>query len=124
MFWNFLRHLEIYIEIKNALDIIEDPSLETKEKIPNLEKISSDDGIGVLEAPRGILLHHYHYNENKDVDDVKLYIATEMNIPIINKLITDKAKTLYEKTGNISQVKEISQKILRAFDPCISCATH
>ncbi|MEJ2248991.1 MAG: nickel-dependent hydrogenase large subunit, partial [Candidatus Lokiarchaeota archaeon] len=65
LFWNFIRILEIYLEITNAIEIIENPILDVKENIPNLEKIVRNDGIGILEAPRGTLIHHYHINNEK-----------------------------------------------------------
>jgi coenzyme F420-reducing hydrogenase alpha subunit len=48
----------------------------------------------------------------------------EINIPIINTMITDFSKTLYEQFGDINLIKEKVQTIIRSFDPCISCATH
>ena len=55
---------------------------------------------------------------------VKLFIATEINIPIINKMITDFAQKFYNTTGDINGVKSEVQKIIRSFDPCVSCASH
>jgi len=62
-------------------------------------------------------------NKAKIVDQVKLFIATEINLPILNKMTTEYAKKLYEKE-DIDSVKEKIQIMIRAFDPCISCASH
>lgn len=124
LFTNFIRLLEMYIESHRGLEILDDPSLNIREKLPSLNSVKNLDGIGVIEAPRGILLHHYHLNKSNSIDRVKLFVATEFNIPLINKMITKYAQELFAKTGDINLVKKKIQIIIRAFDPCISCATH
>jgi len=124
LFTNFLRLAEMFVETNLSLKILEDPCLNKKMEFPPLRAIKQKDGIGVLEAPRGLLIHHYHLNDKNIVDTVKLFIPTEFNIPLINKMITDYGRDLYEKTGDINLVKKKAQMIIRAFDPCISCATY
>lgn len=124
LFANFIRLLEMYIEAYQGLQILDDPSLNIREKFSPLNSIRNLDGIGIIEAPRGILIHHYHLNESNSIDRIKLFIATEFNIPLINEMITKYAKELFEITGDINLVKKDVQRIIRAFDPCISCATH
>ncbi|MFX1328114.1 MAG: nickel-dependent hydrogenase large subunit, partial [Promethearchaeota archaeon] len=121
---NFIRLIEMYIESYQGIQILDDPCLNLKEKLPSLDSIKGSDGIGLIEAPRGILLHHYHLNKSNVIDRVKLFVATEFNIPIINRMITNYAQELFEKTGDYNLVKKNIQMIIRAFDPCISCATH
>ncbi|MFX1307391.1 MAG: nickel-dependent hydrogenase large subunit, partial [Promethearchaeota archaeon] len=121
---NFIRLIEMYIESYQGIQILDDPCLYVKEKLPSLDSIKKSDGIGLIEAPRGILLHHYHLNKSNVIDRVKLFVATEFNIPVINHMITNYAQELFEKTDDINLVKKNIQMIIRAFDPCISCATH
>lgn len=68
-------------------------------------------------------MHHYYTNGKDSIAKVKLFIATEINIPVINEMITNYAQKLYEKQ-DINAVKDEIQVMIRAFDPCISCATH
>ncbi|TFF89068.1 MAG: hypothetical protein EU548_08090, partial [Promethearchaeota archaeon] len=124
LFANFLRLLEMYNELTSGLAILDDPCLNQRMKLKTPHSINDSDGIGVVEAPRGLLLHHYHLNKKQEVDSVKLFIPTELNIPIINKMITEYGQKLYEKSGDLNLVKEKVQMIIRAFDPCISCATY
>jgi F420-non-reducing hydrogenase large subunit len=123
LFLNFLQLIESYCEIQKSIEILNTTSLKSKTQLKQLNSIKKSNGIGVIEAPRGILMHHYHLNKAKTVDQVKLFIATEINLPIINKMITEYAKKLYEKE-DIESVKEKTQIMIRAFDPCISCASH
>ncbi|MFX1573861.1 MAG: nickel-dependent hydrogenase large subunit [Promethearchaeota archaeon] len=124
LFSEFLKLLEMLVETEQALKILDNPSLSIKQKFPILSSIKNPEGIGFVEAPRGILMHHYYVDNNGLIIKLKLFIATEINIPLINEMITKYAQKLYEKTGDITLVKKQIQTIIRAFDPCISCATH
>ncbi|MFX1321284.1 MAG: nickel-dependent hydrogenase large subunit [Promethearchaeota archaeon] len=119
----FLRLIEMYVESQNSLKILEEPILKSTIPLPNLKSIISREGIGVVEAPRGLLIHHYRINNKNVLEEAKLFIATEINIPLINEMISNYARKLYEKE-DLNTVKKEIQKIIRAFDPCISCATH
>ncbi len=123
LFANFLRLLEMFVESQNSLKILKDPILKSTIPLPNFSSIISREGIGVVEAPRGTLIHHYRINKRNILEEAKLFIATEINIPLINEMISNYARKLYEKE-DIHSVKKKIQKIIRAFDPCISCATH
>lgn len=123
LFTNFISLLEMYVEAFKALELLNEPLVNKKESLLSLTNIKNMDGIGVVEAPRGTLLHHYHLNKENSIDQIKLFIATEINIPLINHMITKYAQKLYEKT-DIDTIKKEIQIIIRAFDPCISCATH
>lgn len=123
LFWNFLQLIEINSEIMESIEILKDKKLNNNSTYPVLKSLKSKDGIGAVEAPRGTLIHHYHLNESNLVDSVKLYVATEINMPLINAMITHYAQKLYEKESIDTVMKKI-QIMIRSFDPCISCATH
>lgn len=123
LFANFLRLLEMFVESQNSLKILENPILKSSIPLSNFNSIISREGIGVVEAPRGTLIHHYRINKRNTIEEAKLFIATEINIPLMNEMISDYARKLYEKK-DLNTVKKEIQKIIRAFDPCISCATH
>ena len=112
LFLNFLQLIESYYEIQKSVEILNTTSLKSKTKLKQLKSIKKSNGIGVIEAPRGILMHHYHLNKAKIVDQVKLFIATEINLPILNKMITEYAQKLYEKE-NINSIKEKIQIMIR-----------
>ncbi|NVM35023.1 MAG: nickel-dependent hydrogenase large subunit [Candidatus Lokiarchaeota archaeon] len=124
LFTNFIRLLEMYFESYQNMQILDDPSLNVKKNLPSLNLVENKEGIGVIEAPRGTLIHHYHLNKSNVVDRIRFFIATEFNIPLLNQMITKYAQELFEITGDINLVKKNVQIIIRAFDPCISCATH
>ncbi len=124
LFSNFLRLIEMYFETQQGLIILEEPVLNRRTMLPSLTSLKNSEGIGVIEAPRGMLLHHYYINDNEIIKKAKIFIPTEINIPIINDTITKYAQELYNRTGDINIVKKKIQTIIRAFDPCISCVAH
>jgi len=121
---HYLRLIEMLVESYEGLAILEDSKITNPIELPPLDSIKKVEGIGVVEAPRGTLIHHYHVNNKMVIDNVKLLVATEINIPTINEILTKQSKKIYEQVQDLEQVKKQAQIILRSFDPCISCATH
>ncbi len=88
------------------------------------ETRSSTEGIGIVEAPRGILIHHYISGDGKTLDKASLLIPTRINSPVIDSMLTRRCKELQGKGYAIEEIKKHAQAILRTFDPCVACATH
>jgi len=80
-------------------------------------------GLGTLEAPRGLLIHKYLI-KNGIVEKVRLLVATQFNNAFINLLITDLAQR-HSRNGQITQTgSRLIGRCIRLLDPCLSCATH
>ncbi|MHA1669939.1 MAG: nickel-dependent hydrogenase large subunit [Promethearchaeota archaeon] len=123
LYQNFLELIEIDHEIHQCLKLLNEDSLNKRCKLPELEEIQKPEGIGILEAPRGLLMHHYKINQNESIIQAKLFIATEINIPLMNFMTLKYARDLHKKEA-IDNVKIKIIQMIRAFDPCISCASH
>ncbi|MFW9951648.1 MAG: nickel-dependent hydrogenase large subunit, partial [Candidatus Thorarchaeota archaeon] len=123
LFNNFLQLIEIFLEIQQCLEFLNDDFISSKWVNTILLDIKNRDGIGLIEAPRGLLMHHYHIDDNQKIDNAKLFIATEINLPFINNMIGKYAKKLFLKQ-DLNVVKEKVQIMIRSFDPCISCLSH
>mgnify|MGYP001829172724 CR=1 FL=1 len=83
----------------------------------------SGNGIGVLEAPRGVLVHSYVVNRGC-IERTQLLVATQFNNAYINLLLKHLAEQ-HLKNGEITQEGEqLIGRCVRIFDPCLSCATH
>jgi NAD-reducing hydrogenase large subunit len=83
-----------------------------------------EDGIGVIEAPRGTLIHHYRVDENGLVKKANLVVSTTQNNQAMNESIRRVASRYLdgrELTGPLLNLIEVA---IRAYDPCLSCATH
>jgi coenzyme F420-reducing hydrogenase alpha subunit len=80
-------------------------------------------GIGVVEAPRGVLVHNYTINRGA-MERMRLLVATQFNNAYINLVLQDLAERHIEGES-LSEVGErIVARCIRVFDPCLTCATH
>ncbi len=81
-------------------------------------------GIGVVEAPRGTLYHHYETDERGVLTAVNLIVATQNNIAAMNMSVQKAARMLI-KNGEISdKLLNMVEMAFRAYDPCLACTTH
>ena len=82
------------------------------------------EGVGVIEAPRGTLIHHYRVDENDLVTLANLIVSTTHNNQAMNEAIRQVARQ-YLNGREISEgLLNHIEVAIRAFDPCLSCATH
>ncbi len=105
------------------LEMLKDESLTE----PDNRKIPTDtpnEGVGVIEAARGTLYHHYVTDDNGIVEDVNLIVATTNNYGAINTSVGNAAKGAI-KNGDVSEpFLNMVEMAFRAYDPCFGCATH
>jgi NAD-reducing hydrogenase large subunit len=86
--------------------------------------INKLEGVGVSEAPRGTLFHHYQVDENGLIKKVNLLIATGQNNLAMNRTVDQIARHYIKgKTVSEPMLNRVEAGI-RAFDPCLSCSTH
>ena len=115
------RLLEIFWAAKQILKLLDEVDLTQMSTDTDLK--GSGQGIGVLEAPRGILMHSYLINQGR-IERMRLMVATQFNNAYINLLLRDLAEKHLDG-DNISQEGEkLIGRCVRIFDPCLSCATH
>lgn len=124
---SFLYHYARLIEILAALEfikrLINDPDL-TSEHLRAVAGINRLEGVGVSEAPRGTLFHHYQVDPNGLMKRVNLVIATGQNNLAMNRTVAQIAAH-YIKGPQIPEgVLNRLEAGIRAFDPCLSCSTH
>ncbi|MCW4009740.1 MAG: Ni/Fe hydrogenase subunit alpha [Candidatus Bathyarchaeota archaeon] len=121
--YHYARLIEALFCIETAKDILEDPDVLSERVCTRTRPIKSE-GIGVAEAPRGTLIHHYKVDPQGIVKSVNMIIATEHNNLAFNKAVTQVAKKYVEaeklQEGMLNRV----ESVVRSFDPCLSCATH
>ena len=121
---NLAQAIEILHSVDDALEILKNTKI-SPEPIVKFEMPKTDTvGVGVIEAPRGILYHRVHVGTDGKVIDGELVIPTGQNQIILEKNIGKLAeKCLAEKMDKDKITFEI-EKLIRAYDPCMSCATH
>jgi NAD-reducing hydrogenase large subunit len=124
---SFLYHYARLIELLACLELIQkyldDPDLSSNDLRADAG-INKLEGVGVSEAPRGTLFHHYAVDRNGLISKVNLVIATGQNNLAMNQTVTQIAKH-YVKGKNIPEamLNRVEHGI-RCYDPCLSCSTH
>ena len=83
----------------------------------------SGQGFGVIEAPRGILMHSYLINKGC-IERIRLLVATQFNNAFINLFLRDIAEKHVVGEGISAEGERLIGRCIRIFDPCLSCATH
>jgi len=115
--------IEILAAIEKIAELIDDPDI-TSPHTRARAGINCLEGIGVSEAPRGTLFHHYNVDENGMIKKVNLIIATGHNNLAMNKTVAQIAKH-YIHNGDVSEgLLNRVEAGIRNFDPCLSCSTH
>ena len=104
-----------------ALEAIE-LAEEMKEYEPRIERgKESGEGVGALEAPRGLLIHHYCM-ENGRARFANVITPTAMNAENIERTLRDRIAEIAGEGDDV--IRKEAEKIIRAYDPCISCSVH
>ena len=120
--FHWARLIELLYATERAKELINDPEITSK-KIRNPVG-KPGEGIGVTEAARGTLIHHYKLDKDGLIDKANLIVATTNNAGAINMSIRDAAKGLIKK-GNVNDATlNMVEMAFRAYDPCFACATH
>ena len=119
--FDICRILEIFWAAKRISALLDRVDLTQTGERPDFQV--NGRGIGVLEAPRGILVHSYLIQKGY-IKKLRLLVATQFNNAYINLLITDLAQKYLEGDTLSSQGEQLIGRCVRLFDPCLSCATH
>ena len=121
--YHYARLIELLFCVETAKKLLNDPEI-LSEHVISKAMVNNYEGVGFAEAPRGTLIHHYKVDPQGLITQNNMIIATEHNNLAYNMAITQvakkyvKAKALQE--GMLNRV----EAVIRAFDPCLSCATH
>jgi F420-non-reducing hydrogenase large subunit len=123
LLYHWARLIEVLYAAERAVDLLYDPEITD----PDTRKAVSPRaarGIGVVEAPRGTLIHDYETDERGMVKDVNIIVGTTHNNAAINMSVKMAAQDNI-KGGKYDQaLLNMVEMAIRAYDPCLSCATH
>ena len=120
--YHWARMIELLHSIEKIKDLLHDPDLQGTDLVVKGQR--RGEAVGLLEAPRGTLFHHYKVDENDQVTMANLIVSTTNNNEPMNRAVDSIARKYIDG-------KEITEGLLnhvevgiRAYDPCLSCATH
>ncbi len=123
MHYHYARLIELLHSAEMMKDLLNDPDLMEGELTTKGAKI--DRGVGVIEAPRGTLFHHYEINDKDQIVKANLIVSTTNNNEPMNKSVNFVANKMMNGQTEISEpMMNAVEVAIRAYDPCLSCATH
>jgi NAD-reducing hydrogenase large subunit len=122
-FYHYARLIEIIACLEEIEHLVNDPDVVSS-RVRATAGINNLEGIGVSEAPRGTLFHHYNVDENGLIEKVNLIIATGQNNLAMNKTVTQIAKHYIHGNDIPEGLLNRVEAGIRAYDPCLSCSTH
>jgi len=121
--FHYSRLIEAMYAVERVAMLLDDPDILSTDLL-NTRHDFKGEGVGVIEAPRGTLWHHYWANENGQLEKVNLIVATGNNNWAMSKAVDSVAKTYINgqivREGLLNRV----EAAVRAHDPCLSCSTH
>ncbi len=124
LLFNFARLIELLYAIERGIQITDDPEI-TGTDIRKLIKVGGGEGIGVIEAPRGVLIHHYKADDRGSLTMANMIVSTVQNNPSMNQAVLHAAKQFIKADQEITEpLMNRIEMAVRAYDPCLSCATH
>ncbi|MDY7010324.1 MAG: Ni/Fe hydrogenase subunit alpha [Planctomycetota bacterium] len=122
MAYHWTRMIELLHSVEKIKELLHDDDLQGDDLVVLGERRS--EGVGLLEAPRGTLFHHYRVNDNDQIEMANLIVSTTNNNEPMNQAVTKVARddlSGQEITEGLLNHIEVA---IRAYDPCLSCATH
>lgn len=120
--FHWARLIELMYATERAVELVKDPEI-TSTNIRNRPG-EPGEGVGIVEAARGTLIHHYQLDKDAMIKDVNLVVATTNNYPAICISIRDAAKGLIHNDKVDQGILNMVEMAFRAYDPCFGCATH
>jgi len=121
---HWARLIELLYAAERTLELAQDPEI-TSDEIRTIPTESPDEGVGIVEAPRGTLTHHYVTDEDGLLKRVNLIVGTTNNYAAMSMSIKKAAEDLVQAGRVVDDgVLNKIEMAFRAYDPCLGCATH
>ena len=120
---HWARLIEILHSAEMMKELLMDPDILSGELVTKGQKVN--EGVGLIEAPRGTLFHHYEINGKDQISMANLIVSTTNNNQPMNNAVEQVAK--HWMTGQTEITEPMMNAVevsIRAYDPCLSCATH
>ncbi|HOS40485.1 MAG TPA: Ni/Fe hydrogenase subunit alpha [Spirochaetota bacterium] len=123
MHMHWARLIELLHSAEVIRDLLNDKDLQGDNLVAKGPK--KKEGVGLVEAPRGTLFHHYRVNDNDQVEMANLIVSTTNNNEPMNQAVNYVANWAFNGKKEITEgMMNRVEMAIRAYDPCLSCATH
>ncbi len=121
---HWARLVELIYAAEHCLELATDPEITSQDLKAKIDKVPAE-GVGIVEAQRGTLTHHYWTDERGIVTKANLIVGTTNNHAAISMSIKKAAEGLIKQGEDVTEgILNKVEMAFRAYDPCFSCATH
>ena len=120
--YHWARMIEMLFAAETIKELLQDDDLSGTELMTTGER--RREGVGVIEAPRGTLFHHYQVGDDDLVTMANLIVSTTNNNQAMNTAVREVAKQYLDGNEITEGLLNHIEVAIRAYDPCLSCATH
>jgi NAD-reducing hydrogenase large subunit len=122
MAYHWARMIEVLHSIEKIKELLHDPDLQGNDLVVTGKR--REEGIGLIEAPRGTLFHHYRVNKDDQIVMANLIVSTTSNNEPMNQAVQRVARDYLSGKEITEGLLNRIEVAIRAYDPCLSCATH
>ena len=123
MAYHWARMIELLHSIEKINDLLHDSDLRGTDLVVKGQR--RNEGIGLIEAPRGTLFHHYKINDDDQIIMANLIVSTTHNNEPFNRAVQKVAADHIDGVAKITEgLLNHIEVAIRAYDPCLTCATH
>lgn len=122
-YYHYARLIEMLFAVERIQYLLSDAAILSKH-VRARARPNNPEGVGIMEAPRGTLLHHYKVNEEGLITHANLIIATGHNNLAMNRGVLQAARHFVRGEKIAEGMLNRVEAVIRAFDPCLSCSTH
>ena len=123
MHMHWARLIETLHSAEVIQDLLNDPDILSNDLV--VKGTKQKEGVGLVEAPRGTLFHHYAVNNDDQIEMANLIVSTTNNNMPMNNAVDFVANKVFTGQSEITEgMMNRVEMVIRAYDPCLSCATH
>lgn len=120
--YHWTRMIEMLHAAEGIRELLEDPEILGTDLVAR--GTGAREGVGLVEAPRGTLFHHYRIDENDMIEKANLIVSTTNNNQAMNTAVRSVASRYLDGRNLTEGLLNHIEVAIRAYDPCLSCATH
>jgi NAD-reducing hydrogenase large subunit len=124
--YHWARMIEVLHSTEVIARLLDDPDVRSGDLMAGYHghRDETKTGIGVIEAPRGTLIHHYEVGPDDLVKRCNLIVSTTHNNTAMNEAVRSVARQYFDGREVTEGLLNHIEIAIRAYDPCLSCATH
>ena len=122
-YYHYARLIECLYAVEKIEMILEDPDILDK-KVRAFADVNDSEGVGVVEAPRGTLMHHYRVDDQGRITWSNMIVSTTHNNLALNRSVQQVAHRYVDGAKLTEGMLNRVEAVVRTYDPCLSCSTH